>query len=183
MANVRIVNNFGQSRQRGRSSRRAMPVALAAALSMTGQAGPAMAAAQRAPVAARPAAGFSIQIGYSPRAAAEMARRRESLGVAVFYGGEPNRLGRPHAAEDGTLTLGGEDLVVAGRPTRVTVTGRAYRPDRHGWLRGEARVTVNFYSARRSGPDNFLDCGIIEGPLSAIGGRTHRVLCRLIGER
>lgn len=179
MANVRIMNSFGLPRLRGGSSRIATLATVGATLSIIGQAGPAAAAAQRAPVAA----GFTIQIGYSPRAAAEMVRRRESLGIAIFYGGEPNRLGRRHAAEDGTLTLGGEDLVVAGRPTRVTVTGRAYRPDRHGWLRGEARVTVNFYSARRSGPDNFLDCGIIEGPLSGIGGRNHRVRCRLIGER
>lgn len=175
MIDRRDFRSNRRSRRAPRWRRASILALLVAPLSLA-QAGPAMAAA----VAARP---FTIQIGYSPRAAAEMARRRESLGIAIFYGGEPNRLGRRHAAEDGTLTMGGEDLVVVGRPTRVTITGRAFRPDRHGWLRGEARVTVNFYSARRSGPDNFLDCGIIEGPLGEIGSHIHRVLCRLIGER
>jgi hypothetical protein len=174
MADDPIPNSFVLARRGGLS--------LLAILAAIGAASPAM-AAQRPARIARSAPSFTVQIGYSPRAAAEMARRRESLGVAVFYGGEPNRLGRRHAAEDGTLTMGGEEFVVAGGPRRVTVTGRAFRPDQHGWLRGEARVTVNFYSARRSGPDNFLDCGIIEGSLSGIGGRTHRVRCRLIGER
>jgi hypothetical protein len=132
---------------------------------------------------ARPAAGFAIEVHYSPRAGAEMARRGESLSIAVFYGGEPSRLGRRHAAEDGTIALGDEVLTVSGRPQRVAISGRSFRADRLSWVQGGARVTVNLYSARRTSRDNFLDCGLIEGPIAQIAGSTQRVHCRLLGER
>jgi hypothetical protein len=140
------------------------------------------AAAQRPP--ARPAAGFTINIAYSPRAAAEMARRHEALTVAAYYQGEPTRAARRHANEEGLVDLGDETQTIPGRAGPVTVTGRNLQVARLAWLRpGTLRVNVNLYSARRSGPDNILDCGIVEGLLPQIAGRTHQVRCKLIGER
>ncbi len=139
------------------------------------------AVAQRPP--ARPAAGFTIDVSFSPRAAAEMARRREGLTISAYYEGEPTRAARRHASEDGTIGLGDETINVAGRAGRYAVTGRGFRAARLAWIRpGTARVNVNLYSARRSGPDNILNCDLVEGPLAQIGGRTHRARCRLITE-
>ena len=139
------------------------------------------AAAQRGP--ARPAAGFTVNITYSPRAAAEMARRHEGLTVAAYYQGEPTRAARRHANEEGLVDLGEETRTIAGRAGPVIVTGRNLQVARIAWLRpGTLRVNVNLYSARRSGPDNILDCGIVEGLLPQMAGRTHQVRCKLIGE-
>lgn len=139
------------------------------------------ATAQRAP--ARPAAGFTINITYSPRAAAEMARRHEGLTVAAYYQGEPTRAARRHANEEGLVDLGDETQTVPGRAGPVTVTGRNLQVAHLAWVRpGTTRVNVNLYSARRSGPDNILDCGIVEGLLPQIAGRTHQVRCKLIVE-
>ncbi len=139
------------------------------------------AVAQRPP--ARPPAGFTIDVSFSPRAAAEMARRREGLTISAYYEGEPTRAARRHASEEGTIGLGEETITVGGRAGPVTVTGRGFRAARLGWIRpGTARVNVNLYSARHSGPDNNLTCDLVEGPLARIGGRTHPVRCRLIAE-
>jgi hypothetical protein len=164
-------------RNNGRAGSAGLPRAVAALalLAAMTQAGPAMAAAPQT-------AGFTIQISYSPRAAVEMTRRGESLGILVFYDGEPSRLGRRHATDEGTVPLGDETLVVAGRPQRLAISGRGFRADRLPWIQGAAMVTVNFYSARRTSRDNFLDCGLITGSIAQTAGRVHQVRCRLIGE-
>ncbi|WP_429121500.1 hypothetical protein [Ensifer sp. 4252] len=36
--------------------------------------------------------------------------------------------------------------------------------------------------ARRSGPDNLLDCDVYDGPLKAIAGSATKIGCKLIGE-
>lgn len=132
----------------------------------------------------RPAAGFTIMVSYSPRAAAVMARRHEGLTISAYYEGEPNAAGRRHANEEGSITLGTDEVTVPGRPGPVAVSGRGLIAARLAWIRpGTARVNVNLYSARRSGPDNILDCGLVEGPLAQMTGRTHAVRCKLIGER
>lgn len=139
-------------------------------------------AMQRPP--ARPALGFTLDISYSPRAAAEMARRREALTISAYYEGEPTRAGLRHANGEGGINLGDDTLTVPARSGPVAVTGRGFLPARLAWTRpGTIRVNVNLFSARRSGPDNILDCGLVEGPLAQIVGRTHPVRCKLIGER
>lgn len=135
--------------------------------------------------AARPGeAGFTIDLALSARAAAELTRRNESITVSVMYSGEP----RPAYASRGDETTGeidlGEELItVPGRAGQVTVTGQRLRRERLPWLSGAPNVLVNVYSARRSGPDNLLDCGIISGTMAEVAGRRHRLLCQLIGER
>lgn len=158
------------------------PVLLAClALATTGTAALAV---QRGPArAARPAVGFTISIAFSPRAAAEMARRREGLVVSAWWEGTPLRAYRRHAGEDGSLNLGSETINAPGRAGRVVVTGRGFRADRLAWIeRRDAQVTVNVFSARRSGRDNLLDCGLVAGPFRQIAGRTHQLRCKLIGE-
>ena len=152
-----------------------IPAALVAAAA-TGAA-----AMQRPP--ARPALGFTLAISYSPRAAAEMARRHEALTISVFYEAEPSRAGARHANEEGGINLGDDTFTVPARSGPVAVTGRGFLAAQLAWVRpGTTRVNVNLYSARRSGPDNILECGLVEGPLAQIAGRTHPVRCKLIGE-
>jgi hypothetical protein len=139
------------------------------------------AATQRPP--ARPALGFTLDISYSPRAAAEMARRREALTISAYYEGEPSRAGARHTNGEDGINLGDDTRTVPARSGPVAVTGRGFLPARLAWTRaGTIRVNVNLFSARRSGPDNILDCGVVEGPLARIAGRTHPVRCKLIGE-
>jgi hypothetical protein len=43
-------------------------------------------------------------------------------------------------------------------------------------------VNVNVYSARRSGPDNILDCAFFQDTVAVARQRSVKLACKLIGE-
>lgn len=126
--------------------------------------------------------GFSIELSFSARAAAELARRNEGVTVSVFYDGEPRPAFRRRASEDGLISLGAETIAVPDGSRRVAVSGAAFQAARQGWVI-EPMATVNVFSARRSGPDNILDCALVSGRVAELSGRTHPVRCAMIGEQ
>lgn len=133
-------------------------------------------------VAQAPAAsGLIVDISLSPRAAAELRRLNEGIVVATYYSGEPTAAHEDDADESG-LGLGDVEQVVPGRAGTVTVPDSVLMRDRLSWITGAPRVLVNIYSARRSGPDNLLNCETIEGTVAELGGTMQSVQCRLIGE-
>ena len=150
-------------------------------LLLLGAALPASAQLSPAPPAA--SAGFTIDLTLSERAAAELARRNEGVVAAIWYRGEALPAHRRRADEEGMIFLGEERIAAAGRAGPILVTGRAYRRARSAWIRGPAQVTVNLFSARRSDPNNLLECGLIDAPLPQVAGRRHALRCALIGER
>jgi hypothetical protein len=44
------------------------------------------------------------------------------------------------------------------------------------------QLLINVYSGRKSSPNNLLDCGIYEGPMQAVQGKSIPISCKLIGE-
>ncbi len=139
--------------------------------------------AMPAPAPAQPVgeSGFVLDIGLSPRAASELRRRNEGISVAISYIGDP----RPEYEDEADVAgidLGHEEQTVPGRAGEVVVPENILQRDRLSRISGPPRVHVNVYSARRSGPDNLLDCESFEAPVSDIGGSMQSVQCRLIGE-
>lgn len=128
--------------------------------------------------------GFTVDLVLSPRAAAELQRRNEGITISTYYSGMPKRAYVRHADDNtGELDMGSHEVTVPGRAGPVIIPETALNRRRLGWIDGSPQVLVNVFSARRSGQNNLLDCGIVNGDLPAIAGRSHRVLCRLIGER
>ncbi len=128
-------------------------------------------------------AGFAIDIVLTPRAAAELARRREGITISTFFSGTPRNPNGNHVDDhSGELDLGQHEVTVAGQNGRVEIPASALRRERFSNLRGSPEVLVNIYSARRSDRNNLLNCGIVSGELSQVAGRTHRVTCALITE-
>jgi len=128
-------------------------------------------------------AGFAIDIVLTQRAAAELARRREGITVWTSFSGTPRNENANHVDDhSGELDLGSHEVTVAGQNGRVDIPGSALRRERFGNLRGAPQVLVNVFSARRSDQNNLLNCGIVQGELSQVAGRTHRITCSLIGE-
>lgn len=125
--------------------------------------------------------GFIVDLELSPRAAAELRRRDEGIVVAVYYSGDPRPAYEDQADEAG-IDLGHEERIVPGRPGEVVVPDSVLLRDRLPWISGLPRVSVSVYSARRSGPDNLLDCESFEAGVVEIGGTMQSVQCRLIGE-
>ena len=128
--------------------------------------------------------GFTVDLVLSPRAAAELRRRNEGITVSTMYSGTPKRAYERHADDhSGELNMGEHEVTVAGQAGPVTVPETALNRRRLAWIDGPPQVLVNVFTARRSSQNNLLDCGIVQGNLPDIAGRSHRVLCRLIGER
>ena len=131
--------------------------------------------------AASPAA-FIVAVSLSPLATTRLANG-EGIVVNAMIAGPATAARQGDADEMGEIDLGSEQVTADGRPGPIQITGAEYQPDRLSWIEGPPMVTVNIYTARRTDPDNLITCDpFITGPLEQIGGRTHRVECRLISE-
>jgi hypothetical protein len=134
-------------------------------------------------LAAAPAAaggyGFVVDVSLSPKAAAELAARKEAIIVAAMYQGEPVPVRRKYASEDGLIGLGMERVIVPASGGRAAVVGNKVIVKQIGWVK-RLDVLINVYSARRSGPNNLLDCGIFEDAVAKAQEKPIRISCKLI---
>ncbi|WP_157692515.1 hypothetical protein [Granulibacter bethesdensis] len=126
---------------------------------------------------------FAVDVTLSPLARQTLLKRHEAITVAVFYDGLPTPATQKEATE-GEIALGQEKTTLPATGGRTTISGSGFRQKNlDKIIPDSARILINVYSARRSGPDNLLDCTSHEGPLPRQGGKTIPVHCRLIGER
>jgi hypothetical protein len=127
--------------------------------------------------------GFDVAVALSPRAAAKLAALGEGIIISASYFGDPAPGAERHADEVGQIDLGREQVEIPGRGGPGVITGRGLRRARLAWLTARGpEVNVNVYSARRSGPDNLLDCDFFQDSLGAARSRVIRLNCKLIGE-
>jgi hypothetical protein len=127
--------------------------------------------------------GFRIDLSLSAKAASELARLHEGIVVAASYYGEPKPAFAKKANEVGQIDLGGEEITVESTVASVDVTGKTFESGHVKWLAdGKVMVNVNVYSARRSGPDNILDCDFFDDALALAQQAPLKLYCKLIGE-
>jgi hypothetical protein len=127
--------------------------------------------------------GFSVEVSFSPQAAAKLSALHEGVSGAAYYYGVPTRAARKRADDVGQIDLDAETVTVENTAHTLTFPGKVVKRSALAWLvKREVRVNVNVFSARRSGPDNFLDCGIYDGPVSIAAANTPKIACKLIGE-
>ena len=142
----------------------------------------ALAPAQAVP-AAQPGMAFSLDISLSPQAAAKLAVLKEGISIAATFYGDPTPAAKRHADEMGQIGLGNERVTISGTGGTARITGRTVDSSHLSWIKGRSvQVNVNVFSARRSGPDNILDCDIYEGPVAAAAASPRPIRCKLIGE-
>ena len=127
--------------------------------------------------------GFRIDLSLSAKAASELARLHEGIVVAASYYGDPKPAFAKKANEVGQIDLGEEEITVEGVAASVDVTGKTFEQGHVKWLaNGKVMVNVNIYSARRSGPDNILDCDFFDDALTLAQQAPLKLNCKLIGE-
>lgn len=138
--------------------------------------------AKPAPVAAAPA-GFTVKVTYSQKAMDKLVASKETVIVVGYLYGFP-KAGTPKQDVDhvGQVDLGEvkKEIVPA-----ATATFDRVKPDQAlvKWVNNQGlQILINVYSGRKSSPNNLLDCGIYEGPLSAVQGKSIPISCKLIGE-
>jgi len=128
--------------------------------------------------------GFSVDISLSSQAAAKLAALKEQIVVSAVWSGEPTRAARKHADEMGQIDLGTEQVRIPGSGGRAEITGRSVQVKHIDWVKNRAVVVnVNVFSARVSGPDNVLDCGLFENAVALARSKPVQIACKLIGER
>ncbi|APH58643.1 Hypothetical protein GbCGDNIH7_7187 [Granulibacter bethesdensis] len=126
---------------------------------------------------------FAVDITLSPLARQTLLRRHEAITIAVFYDGLPTPATQKEATE-GEIALGQEKTTLSATGGRATISGRGFQKKNLDRIMPDsARILINVYSARRSGPDNLLDCSSHEGPLPRQNGQIIPVHCRLIEEQ
>ncbi len=136
------------------------------------------------PAAAQPAVQpFTVEVQLSPKAAARLAALRESISLAAVYYGDPMPAARRFADSMGQIPLGNEDVTIPGQPGSVTFTGSMVPLAKLALIRNhDVKVNLNVFSARRSGPDNILNCDLFEDSVALATRRPVRIKCKLIAE-
>lgn len=127
---------------------------------------------------------WEVSVTLSPAAAKKLAAGKEEIVLSAAYYGEPTKAAAKKADEIGQIDLGQEELRLGSAGGRVVFVGKGFKADRLGWVVGrEARVNLNVYSARKSSPDNLLDCELFEDTMAVAQAKPVAIACKLIGER
>jgi len=127
--------------------------------------------------------GFTVALTYSDKASATLATRHETVIVAGYLTCFPKQ-GTPKRLVDNEdqVSLGGiHDEIALGQ----TATFKTIKLDQAAlkWADSQGpQLLINVYSGRKSSPDNLLDCGIYQGPLKDVQGKSIPISCKLIGE-
>jgi hypothetical protein len=126
--------------------------------------------------------GIDVKISLSPEAARRLTVDGEGMVVAAWWYGEPNPAGMAHVDAIGRIDLGDATVEVPGQPGSARLGGPEGLVPRLAWVDGPVWVNINIWSARRSGPDNILDCDFFDGELAHATARPIALRCALIGE-
>ncbi|MEL1265881.1 hypothetical protein [Pseudoxanthomonas putridarboris] len=126
---------------------------------------------------------FKVAVSLSEAARRKLSADGERIVVSVAYSGGPAPDVPPGVVNDvGLVDIGRDEGTLDGEGV-VAFDGRAAHRDRLGMTQGESDVLVSVYSARRSSPDNILDCDTYQDEMRLASGRTLHLSCRLLSER
>ena len=129
--------------------------------------------------------GVDVNVTLSKKAAARLAAEKEGIVVFADYYGDPKRSAEKHANEIGQISLEQQDeeVEIPGTGGHAHISGAKVDTKRLDWLTGPAKVNVNVASARKSNPDNLLDCDFIDGALAEVRKAPVTLHCYLIEEK
>jgi hypothetical protein len=125
---------------------------------------------------------FRLDVSFSPAAAGQLEALAERVVIDAYYYGTPKPGFEPDEPGDVGVDLGDEVLEVDAGNRSVTLNGRFSPVQLAREVSGEPRVLVNVYSARLSGPDNLLSCGIVDEALPLLAETGASIACSLIEE-
>lgn len=126
---------------------------------------------------------YTVVVTLSAKAAAKLTALREGVVVAAVYYGEPTKAAAKQADEVGQIDLGHEDVALPAAGGAASFVGRGFQAARLGWVvGGAAQININVFSARKSGPDNLLDCDLFEDAVTVAEAKPIAIACKLIGE-
>jgi hypothetical protein len=123
---------------------------------------------------------FVVEVRLSDKANRQLAARQETVIVAAYLEGIPDRNSPAYRTKDGGLGIAEARVELrAGRTARFT--GIRFARQLYDQLADkDLNLLVNVFSGRRSSEDNLLKCTTIQEKISAVGGQTRVVTGHLI---
>ncbi len=129
--------------------------------------------------------GFDLSVTLSKKAAARLAAEKEEIAAFASYYGEPKPGAEKHADEIGQISVSTEDewVEIPGTGGHAHISGAKVDKRTLKWVEGDVMVNVNVVSARKSNPDNILDCDIVDGAVAAVRKSPITLHCYLSEEK
>ena len=129
--------------------------------------------------------GFDVNVTLSKKAADKLAADKEGIVVFASYYGDPKKSAEKHANEIGQISVSttDENVQIPGTGGHAHIGGKKVDAQTLKWVEGGIKVNVNVASARKSGPDNILNCDFIDGALSDVRKAPVTLHCYLIEEK
>lgn len=124
---------------------------------------------------------FTFQVTLSKPANDYLRDNKEAIVLYATYYANPIASAIPQANAVGQIDLGKRQLLLPGAGT-VTFDSSGFFAERLALIKGSPQINVNVASARRSGPDNVLNCDFFEASIAVAAQRPHRLHCSLIAE-
>ena len=136
------------------------------------------------PAMAQGEMGFDVNVTLSKKAAAKLAAEKEGIAAFASYYGDPKRNAEKHANEIGQISVSPEEewVEIPGGGGHARISGAKVDRQTLKWVEGDVMVNVNVVSARKSNPDNLLDCDIIDGAVAEVRKAPVTLHCYLIDE-
>ncbi|MDZ5698551.1 hypothetical protein [Chelativorans sp. M5D2P16] len=128
--------------------------------------------------------GFDVNVTLSKEAAAKLAAEKEGIAAFASYYGDPKPNAEKHANEIGQISVSPEDewVEIPATGGHAHISGTKVDRQTLKWVDGGVMVNVNVVSARKSNPDNMLDCDIIDGAVAEVRKAPVTLHCYLIEE-
>jgi hypothetical protein len=126
---------------------------------------------------------FDIVLEVDQKARAKLKADKESIVILTYFSGLPTEAAEkkyPEYEMEGEILLAKSALEVQNGFT-AKIENIKFPKARYDDLADkDISLLVNVVSARKSSTENYLDCGIIEGKMSAIAGKSFTIKCKLI---
>ncbi|CCH02305.1 hypothetical protein FAES_4306 [Fibrella aestuarina BUZ 2] len=122
----------------------------------------------------------TIALQLSPKAEAKLKADKETVIVAAFFSGTPKDTTSQEFLESGEVGVKDQKIELTTARVATFENLKFARKDYDALADKDIRLLVNVYSGRRSSPDNLLDCGIVEGPMSDLRGKRLPITGKLI---
>ncbi|MBI1224370.1 MAG: hypothetical protein GC192_03955 [Bacteroidetes bacterium] len=126
---------------------------------------------------------FEVEVMKSPKAAADMKKRNETVIVSAMFYGEPLDPKEKAKGEDGQISVLNKDLELTGTGRIARFEGLKFHKNLLKKIEGgDINLLINVYSGRKSSEDNLLACGLVDAKASNFGDHRYLVACPLITE-
>lgn len=127
---------------------------------------------------------FEIELSLSPKANEKLRTRKESIIVAAYFSGQPKDTTSKEYMESGAMSLAEAKEELMGEDRTAKFENVKFPRSLYDSLADkDIQVLINIYSGRRSGPDNLLDCDILQEKMSAVKEKKFTLKGKLISEK